>query len=133
MNVRTALIAVALSVCLAGCASEVVPTTSHQPTDPSQVKIYQKAPAKYEELGEISVPVAGNARWDDKGDANAGFDRLRAEAAARGANGILLDPDSVNAQFEVTAGDRGQFYNVPMRSTPNRAAVAEAIYVHEEK
>jgi hypothetical protein len=126
------LSAAALYLCAGGCASEVVPSTPHDPTSPAQVHIYQNAPdKKYEELGTIAVPVVGDVRWDDKGDADAGFDQLRQQAAARGANGILLDSDTIQAKDSVLAGDHGHYYTVPLRTSPNRAAVAEAIYVHE--
>lgn len=126
----TRLTSLCLAAAVAGCASEVVPATYHAPSNPADVHIYEKAPKKYESLGEISIPVVG--KWDAQGDANNGFDRLRQQAAARGANGILLDPDEVHADYDVVAGDRGTFYHVPMRDTPTRTAVAEAIYVLEK-
>jgi hypothetical protein len=131
------LIAALLSITIcvispAGCGSQVVPSTaSHPPTDPSQVKIYPKQPKKYEVLGLVEVPVGGDVRWDNRGDANAGFEKLRAGAAARGANGLLMSDGAGNANM-VLAGYRGTFYQVPIKlGTPN-IAVAQAIYVLEE-
>jgi hypothetical protein len=71
-------------------------------------------------------------RWDERGDADAGFDRLKADAAARGANGLLLQAPAGAADARVLAGYKGDYYQVPLQTKP-RAAVAQAIYVLEEK
>lgn len=119
---------------LMGCASsEVVPASGPRPAlDASAVKVYQTAPKKYEKHGLVEVPVTGSTSWAERGDATAGFDRLKAQAASRGANGLLLTLDPKDFKLMVTAADRGTFYQVPLQETPRRA-VAEAIYVIEEK
>jgi hypothetical protein len=123
--------AVALFVALSGC-SHVVPSSGpRSPTTPAQVSIYDKEPKKYEQLGSVEVPVGGDVRWDERGDATAGFEKLKTVAAARGANGILLLPTE-NEKLKVLAGYRGTYYQVPIREGKPNVAVAQAIYVIEK-
>jgi hypothetical protein len=115
-----------------GCASEVVPSPAggRKPTQPSEVKVYQSQPHKYELLGTVEVPVGGDVRWDEHGDATPGFEKLRAEAASHGANGLLLSVEGNTAV--VTAGYKGTFYQVPVRMGQPSTAMARAIYVLKE-
>ena len=118
-------------VAAAGCGPTVVPSEgARPPLDPSQVSIYQKEPQRYEILGTVEVPVGGEVRWDRNGEANAGFERLKAQAAARGANGLLLKADEPDT-LGVVVGYKGTFYQVPVRMEPARTAVAKAVYVLE--
>ena len=119
---------------LAGCSSHtVVPSSgSRAPTNAADVKIYQKHPKKYERLGVVSIAVTPEVRFDERGEANLGFDRLKQEAAKRGANGLLLPPEGVEGSDALaTVGYHGKFYQVPLRSKP-RTAMGEAIYVLDE-
>jgi hypothetical protein len=118
---------------VAGCSSgpKVRPAESHPPLAKEKVKIFQKEPLDYEVLGTITQPVAPDAKWDEKGEATAGFERLMAAAGAMGANGILLKADPGTTDLTVGAGYNGQFYHVPMQTNP-RQAVVKAIYVHVE-
>jgi hypothetical protein len=77
---KLVLLSVALLVMTAlGCSPEpeIVPATKHAPSDPAKVKFYAKEPAKYEVLETIKLPVAANASWDDRGNANAGFKQFQ--------------------------------------------------------
>ena len=67
---------------LLGCeSSKVVPASGPRPAlQPSVVKIFQKAPKKYEKHGLVEVPVTGEVRWNAQGDATAGFERLKVQA-----------------------------------------------------
>jgi len=128
-----AALAIALLL-VCGCSSpEVVPSSGNRPpTRPENVKIYAKQPRKYERLGVVSVPVTPEVRFDERGDANLGFDRLKAAAAARGATGLLLSKEGVEGSDALaTVGYHGTFYQVPVKSNP-RTAMGEAIYVIEE-
>jgi hypothetical protein len=117
-----------------GCAApQPMPASGpHAASDPSQVAIYQKQPnKKYEILGTVTVDVGGDIRWDDRGDANAGFEKLKSIAATHGANGIILQSDAPGAVI-VVAGYKGVYYNVPvLPGTPSKA-LAQAIYVLPE-
>jgi hypothetical protein len=132
-RVRTSAALVAALFIICGCSShEVVPSTGNRaPTRPEDVKIYAKHPRKYERLGVVSVAVTPEVRFDERGDANLGFDRLKAQAAARGANGLLLPPGGVEgSDATATVGYHGTFYQVPLKAQP-RTAMGEAIYVIE--
>jgi hypothetical protein len=116
-----------------GCAQhEVWPTTAHMPTKPEDVKVYQKHPAKYEQLEQVSVEITPDLMWNERGEAPKAIDALRAKAAALGANGLLLAQDATDAKLVVLATYHGEHYQIPMKNNP-RTAVARAIYVIEEQ
>jgi hypothetical protein len=119
---------------LSGCSTnpKVLPSSgNHPPTTPDQVKIYQAAPSEYEILADVYSPLSDKVHWDDQGNADAGFDELKANAARIGANGILLiaPPDATNVL--VIAGYHGMMYKVPMKTNP-KTAVCQAIWVVKE-
>lgn len=130
----SALFAVLASVVLAGCAStpEIVPSTGpHEATTADQVKIYEKAPKKYELLGKVTVTQKEGAKWDERGNADAAFDNARAKAAAMGANGLLLAAHTGEYDARATAGYHGTFYQVPVKGRPP-VGLFQAIYVLKE-
>jgi hypothetical protein len=122
-----------LAFALAGCASKALPSSGPRaPTSPQAVKLYQKPPYRYERLGLVSVPVDADVKWDASGNSDAGFDRLKEEAARRGANGLLLQVDRSQYDGRVLVGYHFTDYQVPYKDTTPRTAVAEAIYVVKE-
>src|SRR5687768_8951641 len=111
----------AVGVAGGGCASEpeIVPSMgARTPTSLEQVKVYDKAPKKYEILGKVTVTREEGAKWDERGNANAAFDNARAKAAALGANGLLVHAEPGEFQARATAGYHGKFYQVPVRGQP---------------
>ncbi len=120
---------VAMALVLAGCAQQIQPATKHSPGSPNDVKFYQKGPSRYEELGLIHVPVGGAVKWDQFGDADAGFEQFKEKAAALGANGVLFVVPPGASAVQVTAGYKGTYYAVPMKMGASREAVAQAIFV----
>jgi hypothetical protein len=128
------VVVVFLGVLIAGsgCSPEVVPSSGpRMPTSPAAVEIYPKEPKKYEKLGVVEVPVGGDVRWDEKGEATAGFEKLKAGAAAVGANGILLNPPPAPGMGLVVAGYKGAFYQVPYRTGNPKVVAVQAIYMIE--
>jgi hypothetical protein len=137
MKIVRALFVVVLSaVWLTACSSEVVPSSGpHAPTAPYQVLMYGKPPRKYEIIGNLSLPITPELRWDDRGDANAAFTQLIQQAAALGANGIYFDPNIPGATVTAIAGYHGVFYTVPVHAdptTPTRTVLATAIWVIDQ-
>jgi hypothetical protein len=139
----SACVGVVLAVALAalpaaggGCSTkpQVLPSSGRRnPAPPDSVTIYQKQPKKYELLGEVTASREEGARWDDQGNANAGFDTLKQKAALLGANGLLLDPEVIPHERRAQSGYHDHFYRVGVRGTPgNATAVGQAIYVHEQ-
>src|SRR5580698_2031555 len=106
-----------------GCASTSgVPTTGdHPPTDPTQIYIYQTPPEKYMILCVVTDPITPGTTWDQGGNVNDGFDRLKAAAAAMGANGLLMADSQGSTDYNVMAGYHGVMYQVPMRTNPKTA------------
>ena len=147
MNTRktetTACVGVVMAVALAtllaaggGCSTkpEVLPSAGRRnPAPPDSVTIYQMEPKKYEVLGEVTASREEGARWDDQGNANAGFDTLKQKAALLGANGLLLDPEVIPHERRAQSGYHDHFYRVAVRGKPgNATAVGQAIYVHDQ-
>jgi hypothetical protein len=118
-----------------GCATpKVVPATKHDPATPGAVQIYQKPPAKdYEILGTVTLKASEQYKWDNRGNADAAYDELKRQAAALGANGLLMDAPPGATDARVTAGYHGEFYQIPVKLPPPVTAVATAIYVHDKK
>src|SRR5690349_20734689 len=126
-----ALVSVVALLC--GCAPEVLPAQSHSPSDPESVKLYQKAPAKYEKLG--MVETTQNVKFQADATVDPAVDSLKAQAATMGANGLLLQVDAdQNGQKPVLATGmyHGQSYQFPVKAKPVKTAMATAIYVVKE-
>jgi len=120
-----------------GCASqgpEIVPSQGPRPpTSAEQVALYQKQPKKYERLGLITQVVTPEMKWDERGDSTAGFDALRAQAAQKGANGLLFTLPDGTFDYLVLAGYRGDYYQVAAKKGEPKTVMAEAIWVIEKK
>jgi hypothetical protein len=116
-----------------GCASpEVVQSKGpHAPTSPEYIALYQKEPRKYERLGTITQVVTPEMKFDERGDSTPGFEKLKAQAAEKGANGLLLQLPDGTYDFLVLAGYRGSYYQVPAKRGDPKTVLAEAIYVLE--
>jgi hypothetical protein len=87
------LVAIALIPILAGCATSSRSLTgmARPALSPAQVKVYTQAPQSFEEIAVLgasrkSVTSAGGERAIEKM-----IDAMRSEAAALGANGVLLE------------------------------------------
>jgi hypothetical protein len=91
MRLNSLLAAVVLSASLVGCASSsLIVGTRRPPIAPEQVRFYMDPPARYEKVAMLSA--VSNFSWaiTDQGKTDKVADRLRAEAAAVGANGVLI-------------------------------------------
>ncbi len=129
-----ALTVLVLTVLDLGCASSEVVSSKgpRPPTDPAYVAIYQKEPKKYERLGQVSQVVTPDMKWDEKGDSTAGFEKLKALAAEKGANGLLLKLPEGTYAYLVLAGYKGSYYQVPVKAGEPKTVMGEAIYVIEQ-
>jgi hypothetical protein len=90
---KTLTIAVGLAIAtLSGCAtSHVMVGQARPPTSPDQVRLYLRPPAsKYEEIAVVDTSSRGGLAFSSQGKTDVVIDRLRADAAKLGANGILL-------------------------------------------
>jgi len=115
----------------AGCGPTVLqPTAPRPPTDALRVRLYQKEPDKYEDLGLVEVP--GDLIREDKSAADRIGDQLKANAAARGANGLLLRMPKDMGLYGVGAFYYEKYYVFPFRLKPTKAVLGTAIYVVKE-
>lgn len=80
-----------LAVFLTGCASShVLVGAARPPIEPEQVRVYLEPPASYETVALLEASNRGALNFTDQGRTNTVIWRLKEEAAALGANGILL-------------------------------------------
>ena len=104
-SVSTRTIGVVAAILLAGCASShVLVGTARPPISPDQVKIYLHPPAKYEEIAIIDASSRGSPAFTDQQKMNKVINRLKQEAAAVGANGVLLSDVGDQAVGSVGTG-----------------------------
>lgn len=85
-----AALAVAL---LAGCAStsSVVVGKTRPAVAVTDVKLYLRAPAKYEEIAILEASSKASFSITDQGKMDTVIERMKGEAAKLGANGVLLN------------------------------------------
>jgi hypothetical protein len=101
------IFALLLSLMLAGCAgssSHIVIGTKRPQIDPSQVKLYWKPPAKFEEVAIIEASSRNSFAIGDQGKVNVVVERLKELAAQLGANGVLLQMTGSESAGGVVTG-----------------------------
>jgi hypothetical protein len=126
---RSILILTCLALLGPVSCSEVVTTSGpHPATTPGEVKIYTKPPGKYEILGTVTMPLAPDKNWEGDNDGTETIDNLKAQAAALGANGLLLAIDPKTYDYQLGLAYHNKNYNVPIKNNP-RTAMADAIYM----
>ena len=79
-----------LVLALAGCAgsSRVMVGQARPPIDPAQVQVYSTPPPGSVEIAQLEATSA--VGFGTQGQTDAAVARLKAEAAALGANGVVL-------------------------------------------
>jgi hypothetical protein len=88
-----ALLLAALTACAAAaCAtsSHVLIGTARPPIEPASVRVYYRPPPKYEEIATVSASSQGSLALTSQQNTDKAIERMKAEAAKVGANGILL-------------------------------------------
>jgi hypothetical protein len=90
MKLRTALAPLMFGLLLAGCAStsKVMLGQPRAPIDPSLVDVYTTPPPGSIEIAQLESSSA--AGFGTQGQTDAALARLKREAAALGANGVVL-------------------------------------------
>jgi hypothetical protein len=96
----------------AGCAtsSHVVTGVLRPPISPEDVKIYSQPPPSYEEIGTLEASSRGGFRFSDQGKMDKVIERLKAEAAKLGANGVLLQSTENRVSGSVGTGGGSTSY-----------------------
>jgi type IV pilus biogenesis protein CpaD/CtpE len=99
------VLAASLLVVLAGCATSHVMVGNARPAiSPDQVKIYLHPPEKYEEIAILDTSSQGSFSFTQQGKMDVVVERLKAEAAKLGANGILLESTGDRYAGSVSTG-----------------------------
>jgi len=90
MTIIRLAVALLLASALGACASssKVMLGRSYAPVDPSQVRIYTTPPPGSVEIAQLESSSAMG--FGTQGQTDAAVDRLKREAAALGANGVVL-------------------------------------------
>ena len=91
MRTTPLILAAALAaLSLTGCAgvSKVMLAPARAPVDPAQVQIYSTPPAGAQEIAQLEASSA--VGFGTQGQTDAAVARLKREAAALGANGVVL-------------------------------------------
>ena len=108
---RLPLALAAAVLVLAGCAgsSKVMVGQARPPIDPSQVRIYSAVPPGSQEIAQLEASSA--VGFGTQGQTDAAVARLKREAAALGANGVVLigvGSSGSPASMSVGAGSYGR-------------------------
>ena len=84
------IILAASVLALAGCAgsSKVMVGQARPPIDPAQVQVYTAVPPGSQEIAQLEASSA--IGFGTQGQTDAAVERLKREAAALGANGVVL-------------------------------------------
>lgn len=138
MTALRALLLVVVLAGLAGCAStsKVMLGPARPPVPAESVRVYVAPPTRFEEIARLETesPIG----FGTPGQTDSAIARLRREAAALGANGVLLlGVDTVRPPVGVSVGTGivrrhvGVFGSVGV-PTSQRRAVGVAIWVVED-
>jgi hypothetical protein len=85
---------------ICGCATRtIIVGQPHPPISPDAVRVYQVPPHHFERIAIIDSPAGTSWIFPDRPSMDLGISRLRDQAAALGANGILL-----HRVYDVSAG-----------------------------
>jgi hypothetical protein len=89
---KNSITAAALALLLAGCStsSHVLLGTPRPPIPPEQVRVYAQPPARYEQIASINANSSASLALTGQQNMDKALERMKAEAAKLGANGILL-------------------------------------------
>jgi hypothetical protein len=86
-----AIVVALAALCLGACAtSHVLVGKVRPPISPDQVQIYTRPPPHFEEIAQLSTSSQGSFSFTAQGKTDAVINRLKAEAAKLGANGVIL-------------------------------------------
>ena len=88
MSLRPTLLLVALALTACAGTSKVMLGQARAPVDPSQVRVYTTPPPGSVEIAQLESSSA--VGFGTQGQTDAAVARLKREAAALGANGVIL-------------------------------------------
>lgn len=106
------LIAAALACAAAACStsSHVLIGTARPAISPEGVRVYYKPPPKYEEIATLHATSQSSLAITSQQNMDKAIQRMKAEAARLGANGILLQNVYDTQSGSIGAGGGGTSY-----------------------
>jgi len=136
-DIRRVGIICLLALLLPGCmaSSHILVGEKRAPIDPAQVKLYVSPPAHFEEIAIIDASSKNSFAVSDQGKTDVVIERLKAEAASLGANGVLIQAtgseSTGGAVVGTTSGANPSFGTGIYASVMHMVGHALAIYVPE--
>jgi len=103
------LVAVALTAC---ATSHVMIGKARPPIAPEEVQVYSQPPTvPYEEIARLQTSSSGSFSFTAQGKTDAVIQRLKAEAAKLGANGVLLEGIGDQSSGSIGTGGGTESYS----------------------
>ena len=86
------LLLAAILACAGACStsSHVLIGSARPPIPPQSVQLYYRPPPRYEEIATVQASSQGSMALTSQQNMDKAIERLKAEAAKLGANGVLL-------------------------------------------
>ncbi|MDF2178380.1 hypothetical protein P2G88_08960 [Aliiglaciecola sp. CAU 1673] len=114
MSLKHLIVGLLTLLALSGCAtsSHVLTGEARAPIDPDEVMVYRNAPADYQEIARLKATSKFSWSLTEKDKINKAIERMKMEAAALGANGVLLQYTEEQITGSVGTGAGGVDGNV---------------------
>ncbi|HTT00873.1 MAG TPA: hypothetical protein VMG11_02205 [Steroidobacteraceae bacterium] len=104
-----AAIALALAACTT--SSHVLVGTPRPPISPASVRVYAQPPEKYEQIATLDASSQGSFAITSQQNMDVAIERMKAEAAKLGANGVLLQGVEDRQSGSIGTGVGSSSYN----------------------
>lgn len=97
---RVCAVTLVMACLICGCATRsIIVGQVRAPLSPEAVRVYEAPPRHFERVAILDSPAGTSWIFPDRPSMELGISRLREQAAALGANGILLQ-----GVYDVSAG-----------------------------
>src|SRR5690242_4398741 len=105
-------VSVSAIVLVAACttSSHVVTGVTRAPISSEEVKIYTQPPPHFEEVAVLEASSRGGLQFTEQGKMDKVIERLKAEAAKLGANGVLLQSTQNQVSGSIGTGGGSTSY-----------------------
>lgn len=124
---------VLMAVLLVGCdtVNYILVGTKHAAIQPSSVVLYTTPPAHYEVIAEVTA--GSHHGWTNKGRVEHVVGELQQQAAALGANGIIVKQATTNPTGSISVSIPGEGFVLFLIAEGKEISLSgQAIYVTDE-
>ena len=101
----------AVGLCACAPATQVLVGTARPPISPSDVRIYSEPPAKFEEIALLNASSHSFLGTGGQKSIDTVIGRLKQQAAALGANGVILEGFTDRESGSIGAGGGSDSYS----------------------